>query len=265
MARRLGVLLAAAVASVAIWQLVGDGENTGPAPHAGEAPPTPVGDAAPALGEDVEYATADGVAISGSFAAPGDGEVPAAILLHALGSDRQDFAALAPLLRRRGIATLAPDLRGAGRSLQRSPSRERYVPPLEEGRLLRLMQRDVEAAVRFLRTRAGVDPDRIVLIGVGAGASVAWRASASAAGIRGAVALGPAVALDELPPLRRRPPRGVLLVTQRLQVALSHDLSRRTARPKRVVLAHGELAGVGLLGDPAVEREVLDWLDRLMG
>lgn len=217
---------------------------------------------ASALGRDVEIVTSDGVAISASFAPAARRRVPAVILLHELRSTREDFAGFAPRLRRRGMATLAIDLRGMGRSLSRSPSKERYVPPRREERLLRLMQRDVEAAVRFLAARPEVDRRRIAIVGIGGGGSLAWRASGS--GVRGAVALGPAVPLDAIPPLRSRPPRGVLFATQRLRAALSHELSAATERPKRVVLAHGELGGAGLLVDPAIQREIFAWLERIV-
>lgn len=237
-----------------------DGEAPGGGASVAAAPPPP---AATALGRDVETVTRDGVAISGSFAPAARGPAPAVVLLHQLGSDRADFAGFAPQLRRRGMATLAIDLRGMGRSLSRSPSKERYVPPRDQERVLRLMQRDVEAAVRFLRARREVDPDRIAIVGLGGGASLAWRASGS--GVRGAVALGPAVPVDALPPLPSDLPQGVLFAGQRLQAALSHELSGMTRRPKRVVLAHGELAGAGLLVDPAVQEEVFAWLERILG
>lgn len=249
------------VLALGVAGCLGDGGDEAPErrePGSSARPPA----SATALGRAVEIPTRDGVAISASFAPAGGGRAPAVVLLHQLGSDREDFAGFAPGLHRRGIATLAIDLRSMGRSLSRFPSKERYVPPRDETRLLRLMQRDVEAAVRFLQSRREVDPRRIAIVGLGGGGSLAWRASGSR--VRGAVALGPAIPVDDLPPLRSRPPRGVLFATQRLQAALAHDLSRITERPKRVVLAHGELGGAGLLVDPAIQREVLAWLERIL-
>lgn len=244
-----------------------DGGRDGAADGSAAPParPPPSDSAAPALGRNVTLVTRDRIRIAGSYAAPpGDGAAPGVVLLHQLGSDRADWAGFAPPLRRAGYATLAIDLRGMGRSLSRSPTKERYAPPQDRRRYVRSMAADVEAAVSFLRRRPEVDPSRVAVAGLGGGANLAWRAS-GLRGVRGAVAIGPALSREELGAPRDADarPRGVLFVAPRLQAALSHELAGTTARPKRVSLALGEVAGAALLADERVEEEVLAWLARL--
>jgi len=126
--------------------------------------------------ERVELRTDDGLTLRGWFAPGRDGS--AVILVHGLGGNRAQLLPEAALLCRRGHAVLLLDSRGSGESEGQVASwgdRER---------------KDVEAALRWIRARPGVDPARVGLYGFSVGASTVALVAAADPAIR-AVALGP--------------------------------------------------------------------------
>ncbi len=126
--------------------------------------------------EPVAFRTDDGLVLHGWFAPGRDGL--AVVLVHGLGGNRAELLPEAGVLLRHGHAVLLFDSRASGESegtLATWGDRER---------------RDVAAAIRWVRTRSGVDPARIGLYGFSVGASTVALAAAEDASIR-AVALGP--------------------------------------------------------------------------
>lgn len=120
--------------------------------------------------EEVEY-TARDVKIAGTLTLPpGDGKVPAALLISGSGALNRDlelaghkpFLVLADHLTRLGIAVLRVDDRGIGGSTGstwQSTSRDKA--------------NDVLFGVRFLRGHDRIDPERVGLIGISEGGLVA--------------------------------------------------------------------------------------------
>ncbi len=120
--------------------------------------------------EDIEYANRE-VTIAGTLTLPpGDGEVPAALLISGSGALNRDlelaghkpFLVLADHLTRLGIAVLRVDDRGVGGSTGstwQSTSRDKAA--------------DVLAGVQFLRAHDRIDPERVGLIGISEGGLVA--------------------------------------------------------------------------------------------
>ena len=127
-------------------------------------PPFPYDD------EEVEYRNGD-VKIAGTVTLPpGEGQVPAALLISGSGALNRDlelaghkpFLVLADHLTRLGIAVLRVDDRGVGGSTGstwQSTSRDKAA--------------DVLAGVRFLRDHDRIDPERVGLIGISEGGLVA--------------------------------------------------------------------------------------------
>ncbi len=120
--------------------------------------------------EEVEY-TARDVKIAGTLTLPpGEGKVPAALLISGSGALNRDlelaghkpFLVLADHLTRLGIAVLRVDDRGIGGSTGstwQSTSRDKA--------------NDVLFGVRFLRGHDRIDPERVGLIGISEGGLVA--------------------------------------------------------------------------------------------
>ena len=112
-----------------------------------------------------------GVTIAGTLTLPpGDGKVPAALLISGSGALNRDmelaghkpFLVLADHLTRLGVAVLRVDDRGVGGSTgstSQSTSRHKAA--------------DVLAGVRFLRAHDRIDPERVGLIGISEGGLVA--------------------------------------------------------------------------------------------
>lgn len=196
-----------------------------PAPVRGQTPP-PV----PAA-ESLELQTSDGVQLNAAYypaAAAAQGAtppaapvaVPVVILLHDLGGSSETVAGLALALQKRGIAVVAPDLRGHGGSTERMgggaslDAKTLKKPDFEAmihsrgGRLREqaAMRGDVETIrgwIRDMASRGVFDMKRLFLVGSGVGAAVAtgwtvedaaWPDIASGPqgrGVRGLVMISP--------------------------------------------------------------------------
>lgn len=115
--------------------------------------------------ELVRFQAADGVPLA-AWLAPGVPGRPAIVLCHGLGADKSALTHIAVPLRRQGFTLLLLDFRAHGESGGR-----RSTLGLDE-------KRDVLAAVDYLDTRAGIDPRRVGIYGIGMGAHAAILAAA---------------------------------------------------------------------------------------
>ena len=136
--------------------------------------------------------TSDGVALAAWYypaAKPDEAEpaaAPVVILLHELGGSHDSVAPLARHLQARGIAVVAPDLRGHGASAmpdKRGPKALKSVDfkamTVTAGGRIRADAEgrgDVETVRNWIQTQAEagtLDLDRLVVVGSGVGAAVA--------------------------------------------------------------------------------------------
>lgn len=124
------------------------------APPALPTPAPPVGEA---TRTSVEFASRDGTRLAGTLITPqGEGPFPGVVLLGPGGIEpRWDPG---DALARRGWAALTYDKRGLGES------QGEFVRDRPE-----LQAEDAVAAVAMLRDRPEIDPNRIVILGIGAG------------------------------------------------------------------------------------------------
>jgi hypothetical protein len=143
-------------------------------------PPTAVGAATPGerglAYDDVTFPTSDGIRLSGWYLASTNRA--AVVLLHGAGSTRSNVLDHAVVLARLGYGVLLFDARGHGRSGGRAMDLGWYG------------DRDVGAAVSFLRTRLDVDGSRIAAVGLSMGGEQALGAAATDPRIRAVVAEG---------------------------------------------------------------------------
>jgi uncharacterized protein len=118
--------------------------------------------------EDVSFATADGIVLKGWLVKPPHPgtKSPAIIICHGVGANRSDFTELAASLSQRGYFVLQFDFRAHGESGGRRTSLGYHE------------QKDVIAALEFLRTRYEVNPKRIGIYGFSLGGSSAILAAA---------------------------------------------------------------------------------------
>jgi len=123
--------------------------------------------------ENVALTTSDGVAISGYFVKGAAPKGPAVVLLHMLGRTKEDWD---PIIEKylgpeTGFCFLAIDLRGHGQSVRQGEKvlnrKEFSEKDLDD------MAGDIGAAVKWLKTRPEVDPDKIGILGASIAANLA--------------------------------------------------------------------------------------------
>ena len=121
---------------------------------------------------EVSFASNDGVQVSALFGALNGGQaLPVVILLHDLNGAKGDWlsgtSAYVELLER-NYAVLAIDMRGHGDTPLPEDRQVLQLVDLENSFL------DVHAALIWLQSQSGVDPNRVAVIGSGSGANVAY-------------------------------------------------------------------------------------------
>lgn len=134
--------------------------------------------ASPAAAHDpipVEYTTADGVKIKGSYWTPiGRVETaPVAILLHMYQSDRDAWVPQIVALEYAGFAIMTIDLRGHGKSVEPAEMNLAERASRRDPSLFGAMHHDVDGAYEWLRKRKEADLSRVALVGASVGCSVA--------------------------------------------------------------------------------------------
>jgi dipeptidyl aminopeptidase/acylaminoacyl peptidase len=128
--------------------------------------------------EEVSFASADGIVLKGWLVKPSHPvtKSPAIIICHGIGANRSDFAELAASLSHRGYFVLLFDFRAHGESGGRRTSLGYHE------------QKDVIAALDFLKTRNEINPGRIGIYGFSLGGSTAILAAARAGAFKAVVA-----------------------------------------------------------------------------
>lgn len=128
--------------------------------------------------EDVAFISEDGIVLKGWLVKPPHpgAKSPAVILCHGVGANKSDFTELAVFLAKRGYFVLQFDFRAHGESGGSRTSLGYHE------------QKDVLAALGFLKTRAEIDPKRIGVYGFSMGGSAAVLAAARSKGFRALVA-----------------------------------------------------------------------------
>lgn len=122
---------------------------------------------------EVTFDAEDGWVISGMLSVPaGDRRSPAVIFLHSYEHDRDAYGqylypGLAQIIGARDVATLRFDFRGRGRS---EGAKKLHLFRPEERAKLYL---DVRAAVAYLASQPGIDPNRIGIVAEGVSAEAA--------------------------------------------------------------------------------------------
>ena len=128
--------------------------------------------------EDVSFTTSDGVLLKGWLIKPQHPArtSPAIIICHGVGANRSDFTELAVSLSRRGYFVLTFDFRAHGESKGNRTSLGYHE------------QKDVAAALAFLRSRKEINPERIGIYGFSMGGATAILAAAETKGFKAVVA-----------------------------------------------------------------------------
>ena len=206
-----------------------------------------------AAGGAVELKTADRMRIAATFHRAGDPGGAGAVLVPMRGDAQASWAKAIRPLQDRGISVLALDLRGHGKSAKQG--RRDLAKRVAKGdkALFKAMHKDLRAAIGWLAKEGGCDPERIVLVGAGAGFSVALDAARrhpeEVAALVGLSPVGAALGLDPQTCLAKLPDTlPMLLLVQKDEVGLCADATRDQRPALRLVVydeprPEGEAAG----------------------
>ena len=136
--------------------------------------------AAPSVRE-MSLPTPDGFVLSGTLQVPeGRGKHPAVILVHGFRYDHSGWGPLVEKLNARGLATLAFDLRGHGKSLQQGGDAATVASiylPAQQAMNLDQVPSDLALVTAWLRKQKGIDGRHLGLAGANEGASAALLAA----------------------------------------------------------------------------------------
>ena len=246
--RGAGACLSAVMAGLALGLSGCGGDDdvarggAGPAaPQVEEPASRPAPPAAPP-GRAVRFRAADGVALRGRLVPGRTPRSPGVVLVHQSDGGPDEFDRFIPYLHERGFAAL---------SYRSRPHPER-MDETENAQ-------DIAGAVRALRRRQGIDPERIAVVGASIGATSAAYHSFSSTGrsVQATVGLSPGTFLDEAPPAGT--PHDVLLIADEAERSSADFLAAQAPGiTARVAPVAGH--GVDLLDDARVRADVLEWL-----
>jgi hypothetical protein len=191
----------------------------------------------------VRFRATDGRRVEGRFSEGRGRNAPAVVLLHEIRGGPDQWTPLLGSLHEAGFATLA----------------YRSRPSIVESERLP----DAIGALRWLRSRRGVDGSRLGMVGASIGASTTVLAMAGEGGrlARAAVALSPPDSSDiwDLQGRGRYRPHDLLLVSDQRESSSAEGMLEG-ARRSRALVSERPGHGVALLPEPEVRRALLRWL-----
>jgi len=137
--------------------------------------------------QSINLTAQDGLSLEASFypAKGAASTAPALLLLHTAYGDRRAWHGFAKAAQEAGYAVLALDSRGHGKS-----AGEKVFDTA--------MDRDVDAALTWLMTYTGINPERVGIAGASVGANLALRAGARHPQIKSVALLSPGMQLWDI-------------------------------------------------------------------
>jgi pimeloyl-ACP methyl ester carboxylesterase len=206
--------------------------------------------------ERVSLRATDGTALSATVYTPARLPAPAVVLVHMLTRSSADWASTAEPLQQAGLLALAIDLRGHGNS----------SGSFDSSGDLSVLQRDVAAAVAFVKHRRDLCNGRIGLAGASIGASLAVIVAAAEPAVHAVALLSPGadyrgVRCDAS--IKRLADRPLLLVASTNDPYALRSSKQFVESVPRAELLTPEAAGHGTLmfsRQPDLIGRVVEWL-----
>jgi pimeloyl-ACP methyl ester carboxylesterase len=217
--------------------------------------------------EPVTLTTSDGVTISGYFVKGTVGKGPAVVLLHMLAGSKDDWAPIIEkyLFPATGFSYLAIDLRGHGESVRQGNKSLRYAAFSAED--FNNMTKDVEAAVKWLKSQPSVDPAEIAIVGASIGANVALNYAASDPDVKCVALLSPGVnykGVETRKAMKTYGDRPLFLAAAREDEPAGSStvtLSKSSLAKKKITLIfEGNLHGTRMFGNYALDAPLAEFL-----
>jgi len=205
--------------------------------------------------QDLTVKAADGTAVH-AVAELVPKATKGAVLVHMVGRDATDWQFFAEKLARSGFSTVAPDLRGHGRT----PAPAADLTEAD----WKATENDVRAAVQALRDKGVKD---ISCVGASIGANLCLRVAAADPGIVNLVLLSPGLnykgvtAVDALAGYADRPLLVVVSEEDQFSLRTANVLEEKATGQHHVMLLKDAGHGTRMLNrDAKVEGEVIAWL-----
>lgn len=204
----------------------------------------------------VTITTSDDVNLSATVKYPVRNiQVPAIIFVHEYAKDRHQWDVHTQKFIDAGYAVLSYDMRGFGES--RLPS----IPTDTESHLA-MLQKDVPDVIAYMKQQPSIDSEKIIVIGAGIGANIAYVASGSDLNIFRTVVLSPVplTSVRDGSSIKNFAPKDIL------GVAGTADMKNLNAMMKHVTGLHeifevdGGSNGVSLLSNEQTLNYILTWL-----
>ncbi len=214
----------------------------------------------------VTFASEDKVDLVADLYRAGSAKSPGVILLPMYGHARDSWRSLAPVLLAEGFTVLALDLRGHGESLRQGDRVLNYNSARQGGEnLFPLMYRDVIAAKKYLIESAGVDPDRVSLVGASVGSSVAIDTAGHDPAVRSMVLLSPGKnyqGMDSMAQAKKVPRMPMLVLSNDREKSQAEDLVQiLPGGAASLAVYDGAGHGTQMLATaPGIEKRIVDWL-----
>lgn len=228
---------------------------------------------------NLRLTTTDDVGIIGTYYPVARDSAPAVLFLHALTSNRSEWAGFAALLQRNGIAALTIDFRGHGESTRKLTAEGPVTIALSSltSQDLQNMLLDVEAAVDWLQSQSEIDKKHIALVGSSFGANIAVRYAAINDEIAGLALLSPGVNYrgirtdDVIAQLNARPLHifvsrndAFAFESSKHLIEIRKELGVQTV-DKELTISTGDLHGTAmLLGVKNLPQILLSWLKQVL-
>ncbi len=221
---------------------------------------------AAAAPETVQYETEDGVVIHATYH-PAQGALKgAAVYLHQPGRSRGDWDYIADKLAERGVAGLAPDLRGHGDSVQTATGGDVDRDLFTDADFLKMVH-DVQASVLYLRDERAVGEHGVQLVGADVGGSAALLYAVEDPAISTLVLLSPGLMYDgvdtvgQVAAYGNRPLLLVVSVEDSYAAKSADVLSREARGVSHLQIYYGVGHGTKMLNrEPELEQLLASWL-----
>ena len=206
----------------------------------------------------VTITTSDGIKLAATVKYPvRNTPAPAVILLHQYGADRHQWDAYLSAFLDHGFAVLSYDMRGFGNS--RLPS-----IPTDQVTHLNSLPLDLPAVIAYLKSKSGIDPARISVVGASIGADVAFVGLGSHLGLYRGALLSPVVrdqTLDGRGVTDFNPSAMIGIASDLEQADLNNFMDRITDPKESKVIPSGG-HGVELLKTTGVLNDVMQWISQ---
>ncbi|MHB9155345.1 MAG: alpha/beta hydrolase [Endomicrobiales bacterium] len=222
----------------------------------------------PVQAEKTGFYTKDGIRIEGIFRPPSNSGKKTFVLLHGLGSSKEEWEVFERQLAKEGSGYFAYDARGHGESTRTRDGRTVTYQSFDRpgpGSQWEKMAQDLGEAVGFLEKSKKIAPEKTVLAGASLGANVCLLYGASNASIPAVILLSPGLnyaGLEVSGAIAAFAGRPVVFAASpgdAYAYQSSVLLYRRVESNKKAAFIRGQSGHGVQMFDGSLEKKLLEW------